>query len=419
MASIELLGSFSKLFELFGLQYFSFRHLKKGSIGDRPTKNYTVYFLVLLVPLVSLTAHFVISEVAFQNENARKENYLRFIIVSIMSAGLIVVTLVGLFESYFKTHKLKAILVNATDISSLCVTEFYYLIDYTDFKKVWKRKCISFCLISLTSTLIVNSVAYLRNSPKKLVYIMQKLGGSLSLFFFIMIVFKFTFFVDLVNFQLENLHSILKLQRFSQQKSFVSTGLKRPRALAFRRLYNKIYVMAQLVNEILSLSLLLTLTILVIVIVNTSYQFMIIVLVHSSNKKISGRFCSKYDCFYNQNLCSRRALCYRSFNFPDVGHFLSLPKILSDCKPFNFNLSLVCKCITALHTQISDIKRSISVIETDNADVMRDECKENFKQLQTQLTLQPVCFTIWNFYTICYSVLASVRVKYLKAFSNE
>jgi hypothetical protein len=252
MTDIEVLSGFFKVFELFGLQYFSFKDLNVKTNRKWHGKFYIAYFALVLVLFSSAMTSYVVVALDIGEKKITAKTGFNFVIKIFMNFGLIASVIFGVIESFVKTNKLKEIYTKIKEVSMMCLVQFDFKVDYRNFDKAWKIKCLTTMALYLPSfgTLIY---AVHKKGHKVLPYIV----GFLPMTFFTLIVFKLVFHFDLVNFQLENMKKLMS------NEVFIKVNTKNPvnvrhilqsRALAMRRVYNLIYDISEIVNEFLAVS---------------------------------------------------------------------------------------------------------------------------------------------------------------------
>jgi hypothetical protein len=270
MTNIEVLSSFFKLFEIFGLQYFSFKDLDGKTIRKQPEKFYKFYFSFVLIFLSSGMTY-----------------YVAFSMKVLLIAGIFF----GILESFVKNNQLKEVYMNVKEISTMCLVHFDYVINYKTFRKVWRKKFYS---VLVMFTIYYGSVIlqlYRENRE-----FISHIVGFFPLLFFGLIIFKFTLHVDLVNFQLNTMHNLMKNEVFLND---VTDSTKNPvnirhvlqsRSLALRKIYNLIFDTAQIVNNFLLISTFLIIISTFLIIINTSFLCIRAITIVNEFKNITRKF---------------------------------------------------------------------------------------------------------------------------------
>lgn len=270
MASVEALNCFFKLFEVFGIQYFSFKDLESKFGLKKPEKFHKIQFGFALVLFSSAMGSFVSATLKIDEIKINAKNGFNIFIKVFMNFGLIATIFSAIVESYLKTSQLKEIYMNMKKIELMSLTHFDHEINYKKFKKSWIKKFFTISTLFSISYLLI-ARASLNEGKKLLPYLI----GYFPIFAFGLIVFKFTFHIDLVNVQLENLLKMMSKEVFIKVNSTNLVTIRhvlQSRSLAFRKIYNVIYDTAEIVNNFLAISALFILINLIVVSINTGFQ---------------------------------------------------------------------------------------------------------------------------------------------------
>lgn len=262
MENIEVLSVFFKLFRAFGLQFFPLSKLQEKQ-SRRSVWN-TLYFFVLVVIFSSLVTCFVLIGIENEEKIVKAKNFFNLLIKLTTDLGLILAIIVALTESYQKTEKMKKVLRKSKEIFMFCQLEFDHIIDYKKFKRKWLMTVAVWSLVFTIINLALTIESFLTGKRKTPLAILI----SLTLFLWI-VIFKFVFFVDLVNFQMENLHKVI------QQKLFLERDKKSSKVIEARRLFQLIVEMGQLTNKISSVCVAIVTLIITTIMINTGYELLV------------------------------------------------------------------------------------------------------------------------------------------------
>lgn len=264
MEGIEVLSGVFKLFVAFGLQYFLPASLQRKTNPNHRSVWFKLYYLILLILFSSLTIFYVLIGIENQDEIIKAKNFINILIKLAMDVGLILAVAVGLTESYLQTNKMRNVLWKAKEIFMFCRLEFDYEIDYKSFRRSW--------MIILAIWFIGFTMFHSFLATMTLLH-----GGQLAPFFvagalllFLAVInIKFTFYVDLLHFQLQNFHTVVS------EKIFNPKSRRTNKVLEARRLYSLIYEMGQLTNKISSICNTIVYGILTIIMINTGYEILV------------------------------------------------------------------------------------------------------------------------------------------------
>ena len=270
MTNFEVLKLFFKVFEIFGLQYFSFKDLERIKNDKRPGKFHIFYFLFVLILFSSTMILYVAFTIDTREKRITVKTGFNVMIRFFMNFGLIFTIVAGIIESFVKTDQLKDLYTKIKEVSSMCLSHFDFEIDYSSFHKAWRIKFFTgliLYIISYSEFILFNA------HPRKAFF--NFAIGFFPILFFGLIVFKLSFHVDLVNFQLQNLNILMSKEVFLKINPTNSVNIKyilQSRALAVRKIYNLIYDISEIVNNFFAFSALSTIVVLTIIIINTSFR---------------------------------------------------------------------------------------------------------------------------------------------------
>ena len=281
------------LFEVLGLQCFSLKHLKPENVDKRPNILRTIYMFLLFCSLCAFTVGYVSHDRALTLQKKEPKYFLVFIIKNSMSVGLILVVFTSFVESYRSTKNIKKIFLNAKEITKACFNKFNVVVDFKKSKKgSWKRvlKGIIF-LVILQFFVIISNVLFSRDGS--FVVLFQLFPST----YLLMIVFKYVFYVGMVNNQLEELKELL-VNTFKQQESEIIENGKSITVLstmdplcklrACWRIYNIIYENGLLINESQGLTVLMCLGSLIVALSISGYQLFVIIVGGMLSSQIPG-----------------------------------------------------------------------------------------------------------------------------------
>lgn len=273
MSNIDDINCFSKLFILFGLQYFFDKDLKSNS-GKDFKLFFAVYFTILVLLVLGLLL-FVISP-EFTNgadDDKSLRNFIDRIQNIFMECALVLTLFLGLVESFVKTESAKKLIEKVESISTMFNLELGHSLDYKLFRKTWMRNFVLF-FSTFTFSYATWIIATFVNGDSFLTL----LFCLLPYFFFSLIIFKFVFYVGLVNFQLENLSLVSAPAAINKTRQEASANVELRKILALRRIYSSIYDCGQYANNIMTVSTLCTLVVLVILLTSTIFRSFIVII---------------------------------------------------------------------------------------------------------------------------------------------
>lgn len=286
------------IFEVMGLQYFS---LKK--LGCNDAKSYKkvqrfLYMVFLLVFMNTITTVFIANEhEIIKDEIITAKNIMMFAVQHTMDVGFLLVMCTGIIQSFLTTQSVKKIFLNTKEILQMGMTEFKTSIDLREMKRMaWKRLAV---MVIFILTIHVTLMIVHKERPEA---VLQLFYGLPPVFFLGVVVYKFVFYVGMVNSQLEFVGTLLEKvfkkepMRIIDNISFHLTSVKfvKPPEDPLKRLrvvwkiYNQIYESGVLVNDSLGLTILIILTSLVVTLTVSGYEIFVILIGGMSMKKLPG-----------------------------------------------------------------------------------------------------------------------------------
>jgi hypothetical protein len=297
----ETLNSCLIVFELMGLQYFSLKSLTQDNLKTRPSILRTMFMLVLFAFLTTVVILYVTSEqvISTKNENVTAKNFVTFAIHHSLNAGLVFVISASLIQSFISTSEVKKIFLNAKEISKLTQEEFDIIIDFKKIKKSASRR-----MLVLTSFFgIIHAVAFFLSS-RSIADITPMLLEIIPISYLLITVYKFIFYVGMVNEQLKLVAKLLNgIYEYIPSKTVETYNVhlvnvkpakkyKDPlrKLLAARKIFNLVYANGVLINESNGFTMLLVIMNLVVAIAAAGYEMFVIIVGGLPMDKIPGEF---------------------------------------------------------------------------------------------------------------------------------
>lgn len=295
----EDLNSCLILFELTGLQCFSLKSLTQDNAENRPSISRTVFMLVLFVFVNALVIFYVHHDHSIIEGDLTSKNVIIYVIKQSMNVGLVALLSVSFLQSYTSTQSIKKIYLNSKEIARLCL-KFKLNIDFKKIKKdAWKRiwAMLGFILVMHGSVMLAHL-----NCPNN---ILQLILGIFPMLFLLMIVFKFVFYVNIVNHQLQLLEKLFKdAMQYEPVKVIESnidvylTQVKSSTPIDDKtlnklrvvwKIYNVIYDNGALINQSIGLTVLSLLMGLVIALTVSGYEIFVTVVGGRPLQNIPGK----------------------------------------------------------------------------------------------------------------------------------
>ena len=285
MTNIEALKGYFRVFELFGLQYFSFKDLVENVQQKRSNWFYRIYFIILLLIFpFSVTIYVAILD-DISTISLDLNNGFNHFIKAILQLSLIATIIGGLIESYVKTDQVKEIIMKTKKISTFFKTEFNHDIDYESFCKTWKKRTLGMSFLIFIAFVVMSIAFGLVTGVYIPVFI-----GLVSILFLAILELKLVYYVDLLNLQLENLHEVIVKSSCPKKSECYLKNYHNCKVLAYRRCHLMIYDLVELANSSFSAFLLLMLLFLILSITYSGFECSILPLGDIESKSIIRKF---------------------------------------------------------------------------------------------------------------------------------
>jgi hypothetical protein len=259
MDKVSHLEVFTKQFQFFGLQCFSLKVFDEKVKIRKPSaafKILTVLWVVWGTVFASLTLR------QYLKSSPPSQNYLDVVIKFINHINYTVSNTFSIL-TYFQNSRLQNFFWNSTKITELCWIEFNAR---TDYKKL--RKPLAAAIFGY---LVYFSILFQDMYPKPdsnlNVYVTQ-LFWFLIFVFVQMLVFRFFFYVSIVNLHLATMKDLVPLLKFSPHKF-----IRRKNIIAMRKMFLIIREMVSCINETMGFIIFLRLFMLITSIIKFDYIF--------------------------------------------------------------------------------------------------------------------------------------------------
>lgn len=299
----EELNGCLTVFEAMGLQYFSLKSLTWKNLKERPSVCRTIYMILVLCVITLMTVLFILKDQALMRDSMSSKNVLMFIVQHSMNVAMIIVLFTSLLQSFFSTRSIKKIYFNMKQIAVICLQEFRIELD---FERIKKETWIKYS--TMLSFLTIIHVVLALNTGQSIDDVLHLAFGIVPLLFLNTVVFKFVFYVGIINNQLEFmiklLDDIFKYRpiRIIDNINYHLTTVKPAKTpedpmkklRAVWKIYNIVYDNGLLVNRSFGLTLLAMLGSLVILLTISGYQAFVIMI----GELPAGRTLGKSRLFY-------------------------------------------------------------------------------------------------------------------------
>lgn len=266
MANIEDLSSFFIFFEFCGIQSFSLSDLKKPKQPKLSKVLHSIYFLFLLAVL-PYTMHYFFVSYAISSFEAKK--FMIDVMTRVLGYTLVSSVVSGLLESNFKSKKFQKFILLAKKLTKIHDQTFLFNTSHESLKRKFRVAIPVFTALIFTNVLTLGLTAIEVNDS-----IWPAIFGFFPVYFEVLILVVFNFYVELVNFELENLVAVVS--KSVETKVFDRTvNFNSSKAFAVCRCYKIIHEMSLLVDNFLCYSVLIVWSSLVMATISNIYNNLI------------------------------------------------------------------------------------------------------------------------------------------------
>lgn len=293
------LHSSTILFEMFGLQYFSLKSLKDHGVPQKLPYLRAIYMIFLIFLYTSLMAIYVFTDESFLDRRVTAKTVLTYTIQHSMKIGLFLVIFSSVLQSFLSTKKLATIFENFRKVFEITSEDFNVTQNFIKIKQRFKIN-VTLMIIFLLSTQVFLIVMDTK-SFEEFIFLCC---GTLPIIFVLLTVFKFVFYVQMINHELKMLSNlvegIFRLQspKIIEQLDLHLISVKPHRFyddvfkkfVSAKKIYNILYENGSLLNGSMGFTMLVLLIVLVITLTASGYQIFVILVGGTEEKTIAGKF---------------------------------------------------------------------------------------------------------------------------------
>jgi hypothetical protein len=290
--------------EILGLQYFSLRSsMKEKRPVKMPSLFRGVHFIITLLLQSALMVGYIFSDTESLEKQVTAKNILTYTIQNSMKIGMLAVIIVSAAQSFISTRKIKAMYLNMQKLIDLSDADFGVHVDFNGIRHNAKRNTAAvsiFFLLTHGTMIVLEAMSSLERS----LYILM---GAPPIIFLLSTVFKFIFYVHMINAELdllkkliEGIFNVPKVTILEKDINFIPVKAARDSESPFRKfvsakkIYNMIYENAVLVNDSMGLTVLMLLIATVITLTASGYEMFVILVEQKMKEKIPGEKCRSH-----------------------------------------------------------------------------------------------------------------------------
>jgi hypothetical protein len=220
-----------------------------------------------------------------------------------MKIGLFLVIFSSVFQSFFTTKKLATIFDNFKKIFQITADDFKISQNFHQIKRRFKINVTLMILFLLSTQIFLVAM-----ESKSFESVLSLCCGTLPIIFVLLTVFKFVFYVQMINFELKMLSNLVE-GIFQPQSPKVIDELDlhlitvKPhkfyddvfkKFVSAKKIYNILYENGSLLNESMGFTMLVLLIVLVITLTASGYQIFVILVGGNEERTIAGDITSLY-----------------------------------------------------------------------------------------------------------------------------
>lgn len=288
------------IFQVLGQQFFSVQSLTFDNLNTPPTRGYLVNFVCYFVVLNTQLGIYIYLYLFKNPIKLTPKNFINVLVQYFYWTGLVLLLSVGLIESFRTTPVMKKFFWNFIKISSICRRDFGHTIDHKIIQiQTFRDSLVLFLIYGV-------SEAILRSYDEDAV-VLKLCIISVPKFYFVVIFYKFIFYVKMVNFHLNEVSTLLskafakpsfqtsELIFFTKNNPRVISDIEK-RLRSLRTIYNMISSNADIVNHSMGFSILIITLIMVTFITSTGYYLLVSILSKAPDENLSSKnfFISRY-----------------------------------------------------------------------------------------------------------------------------
>lgn len=275
---ISILNKFTWPFQISGLQNFSFSIVNEKVNSKYPSKVFC-FIASCWIIYAFFFLDFVYQE--FVNNDEKQNNFLSIVIEFLNFVNSSSAIFVAVILTLFYNSKLVNFFKKSTEVSKISFYEFNYNINFGEMKKVLY---FSYFLNLTYFVALTQYLGYFRGSD----FFIQFVKPTSSLIFSIfsqIIILRFSFYVRIVNFHLDNLCNLIEkhynvdsIQKLEVTvKNFQDTKIdlkKRYKVDLLRRIFFLIKEMSEIINESMGFVILLRIFPIITNMIQFGYNFL-------------------------------------------------------------------------------------------------------------------------------------------------
>ena len=285
-------------FQFFGLQYFSVSSLTSENKKENPSLAYKIYFFIIFFVIVAQTLLFISNASSDDVQMVlNTKTILNYVVQHSMYMFLVIIICVSIISSYLSTTFIKTLYLNCMLISKICNEDFNYTLDYRKSRRNIFKYLLICIIIFVASELLLHLFDWFFDKPRSFT---KSCLTFFPMIFLNFIAFKFIFYVNLVNYQLEPLYFLIgdifkPPLTIAQNFNYYVKPIKLNKSLklsqkirSLRKIYNIISKNAEIINRSMGVPVLTLIALMVIAITASGYRIFLVAVGKFPIEKIGG-----------------------------------------------------------------------------------------------------------------------------------
>lgn len=384
-----------KIFEVFGLQYFSLNELTSDTLNVPSSTRrviYVIFFISVLLSLAVVASTFVPKSVVEEHRETVNQNIVTTAIVQTLAFGRIFSVLFTVAYSYLKTSEFKRFFLNSREVRELMRDEFHVVADLKVIEIFFLKGLMTMTISFFTSYGVF--MIFQASMIPFIVFVVMP-----THFFLFMTFFRFILSVEMINIQLEGLNDALMKQICFDEVEFnfhakmfalksVKPDYELMRKLEMtRKIYNLIQENGFMINQANGFPMLMYIWLLVISVLAKGYEIFVISVGSAPNENLSGPITSIIQGV--AAIISTVAYCQKTLSKVRIFDHLNASIELSHCQ------------------QGEKLATTIANIQSNLHDHLTIRMRELLQSFYSQLVIDPISFTACGCLKINLTLLTS------------
>lgn len=317
---------FGALFELTGLQYFTLNDISK--IQPQLSLLRYLYFVIIFVFIFCFSSLYLLLDYKDMLKSFMEQKMTTFVVQNFMKFGIISVIISSTAQSFLNTEKIKCFFKNTSAVIDIMYNDFKTLTHFKSLQMVLRLLILGIVILFC----FLHTFLFLKTSEDRRWLLISTIFHVVLLF---VTVLKFTFYVLIINYQLEMLQEVINNLFKNQSANSLSASrscaasitsaskkmhfpcIVSNKLISAKKIYNLLFENANIINDCMGLIILNLLVVLVISITASGYVIFVLIVDDKESWKIQGKYLVFKHFFKKKGFLYRNYLlsCTRTFYF--------------------------------------------------------------------------------------------------------